>query len=380
MGTDFEAEGLLDGLDGPAREARLELLRRLASDGYELEELRAAAGDGRLALLAVERTLSGGTSRYTEGEITERTGLDPDFLKRLWRALGMAVADKEDRAFTDSDLEAAERVKAFRDGGLEDDDIIELSRVMGRSMYGVAAAIGEVFRETYQQPGDDELSLALRYAEAARSLTPMLGPMLEHVLSLQQRSIIDQVAVDGAALAEGRMANSEEVAVCFADLVDFTKLGESVEAAQLGAVADRLEELAGDVAEPPVRLIKTIGDAVMLQSRDTDELLAAALAIVEAADAEGEGFPQLCAGVAQGEALPRAGDWYGRPVNLASRITGIARPGSVLVAGEVKDAVQRDFRFSFAGGRRIKGVGGEVKLYRARPPDAGNDGSAPTQL
>jgi adenylate cyclase len=118
-----------------------------------------------------------------------------------------------------------------------------------------------------------------------------------------------------------------------------------------------------------VRLIKTIGDAVMLQSSDTDELLAAALAIVDAADAEGEGFPQLCAGLARGEALSRAGDWFGRPVNLASRITGIARPGTVLVAGEVKDAVQRDFRFSFAGGRRIKGVDGEVKLLRARPPE-----------
>ena len=278
----------------------------------------------------------------------------------------MAIGDPNERAFTDADLEAAERVKAFRDAGMEDDRIIEISRVMGRSMYGVAASIGAVFRDTYQQPDDDEMSLAQRYAEAARSMTPMLGPMLEHVLLLQQRSLINQAAVEGTALAGGRIADAEEVAICFADLVDFTKLGESVEPAELGAVADRLEELAGDVAEPPVRLIKTIGDAVMLQSRDTDELLEAALAIVEAADAEGQGFPQLCAGVARGEALARGGDWYGRPVNLASRITGIARPGSVLVAGEVKDAVQRDYRFSFAGGRKIKGVDGEVKLFRAR--------------
>jgi len=369
MTIDFEAEGLLDGLDGPAREARRELLERLASDGYGLDELRDAARDGRLPLVAVERTLGGGEPRYTEGEIAERTGLQVEFLHRLWRALGMALADGDAPAFTDADMEAAQRVKAFREAGLDDDDILELSRVMGRSMYGVASAIGEVFRETYQQPGDDELSLALRYAEAARGLTPMLGPMLEHVLLVQQRSLIDQVAVEGSALAEGRLADSEEVAICFADLVDFTKLGESVAPAELGAVADRLEELAGDVAEPPVRLIKTIGDAVMLQSADSDELLAAALAIVRAADAEGEGFPQLCAGLARGEALSRAGDWYGRPVNLASRITGIARPGSVLVDGSVREAVRRDFSFSFAGARRIKGVDGEVKLFRARSPE-----------
>ncbi|HZI91971.1 MAG TPA: adenylate cyclase regulatory domain-containing protein [Thermoleophilaceae bacterium] len=371
MAIDFEAEGLLDGLDGPARKARLELLESLHGDGYELDSLREAADDGRLALLAVERILGGGSPTRTQQDIAERTGLDIEFLQRLWRALGMALADPDERAFTDADLEAAERVKAFREAGMDDDRILEISRVMGRSMYGVAASIGEVFRETYQQPGDDEMSLAQRYAEAARAMTPMLGPMLEHVLLLQQRSLIDQVAVETTVLAGGKMADSEEVAVCFADLVDFTKLGESVAPAELGAVADRLEELAGEVAEPPVRLIKTIGDAVMLQSRDTDELLAAALAIVEAADSEGEGFPQLCAGVARGEALPRAGDWYGRPVNLASRITDIARPGSVLVDGEVKDAAQRGFRFSFAGGRRIKGVDGEVKLYRARAPEEG---------
>ena len=177
MAIDFQAEGLLDGLDGPAREARRELLERLASDGYELDELRerrarraAAAGGGR-------------ARRWAEGRLATPSARSPsapdsrlDFLRRLWRALGMALADGDERAFTDADLEAAERVKAFRDAGLDDDRILELSRVMGRSMYGVAAAIGEVFRETYQQPGDDELSLALRYAEAARGLTPMLGP------------------------------------------------------------------------------------------------------------------------------------------------------------------------------------------------------------
>ncbi len=146
----------------------------------------------------------------------------------------------------------------------------------------------------------------------------------------------------------------------------FTSLGESVAADELGAVAERLEEMAVEVAEPPVRLIKTIGDAVMLGSRDTDALLAAALRLVEAADQESERFPQLKAGVARGEAIGRAGDWYGRPVNLASRITDIARPGSVLASEEVKDAAEGDYDWSFAGARRIKGVDGEVKLFRVR--------------
>ena len=80
--------------------------------------------------------------------------------------------------------------------------------------------------------------------------------------------------------------------------------------------------------------------------------------------------PPLRAGVAHGQALSRGGDWYGRPVNLAARITGFARPDSVVVAQDVMDAVEsadeNDFRFSFAGKRRFKGIEGEVPVHRVR--------------
>ena len=89
----------------------------------------------------------------------------------------------------------------------------------------------------------------------------------------------------------------------------------------------RLGELAAAVVEPPVRLVKMIGDAAMVVGPEPGPVVEAALALVEAAENEGEDFPLLRAGVASGQALARAGDWYGRPVNLASRITAIARPG-----------------------------------------------------
>jgi adenylate cyclase len=156
------------------------------------------------------------------------------------------------------------------------------------------------------------------------------------------------------------------VTVCFADLVGFTRLGEEVPPDELGRLAVRLEALATEVAEPPVRLVKTIGDAAMLASPDPEPLLGAALGLIEAADSEGEDFPQLRAGAALGQALPRAGDWYGRPVNLASRITGIARPGSLLVERELRESVVDGYRWSFAGERKLKGIRGGVPLYRAR--------------
>ena len=365
MAIDFENEGLLEGLEGTTREARRELLEQLANDGVGLEELREATEEGRLPLLPVER-LIGGDERYSLEQIVELSGLAAPFLERLWRALGLAMPDAGEQRFTEADLDAARRVKAFRDAGLSEESILEIGRVMSRAMANVAATIGNVFIDTYLQPGDNERDLALRYAAASKELVPMLGPVLEHVLQVQQVGLIRQAAVDASSLESGHLPGAVEMSICFADLVGFTKLGENLDAIELGRVAERLEELAGEVADGPVRLVKTIGDEVMLASRDNDALLDSALALVESADEEDEGFPPLRAGMARGDVLGRGGDWYGRPVNLASRITDIARPGSVLADGAVKEAASGDLSWSFAGKRRLKGLDAEAVLFRAR--------------
>ena len=76
-------------------------------------------------------------------------------------------------------------------------------------------------------------------------------------------------------------------------------------------------------------------------------------------------LPALRAGIAFGPALLRAGDFYGHSVNLASRVTGIARPESVLCTTEVHDAAAEQFEWSFAGRHRLKGIPERVPLYRA---------------
>ena len=89
---DFESEGLLDGVEGEAREARLKLLRELAEEGVSLDELRVAVAEERLAVIPVERVLSGGGERFNAAEVAERAGIDREFLERDWRALGMALS------------------------------------------------------------------------------------------------------------------------------------------------------------------------------------------------------------------------------------------------------------------------------------------------
>jgi adenylate cyclase len=129
-------------------------------------------------------------------------------------------------------------------------------------------------------------------------------------------------------------------------------------------VIGKFGELAADAADAQVRLVKTIGDAAMLVSREPGALVGAALALLEAVDAAD--LPSLRAGVACGRALPRAGDLYGHAVNLASRVTSIARPASVLCTKEVRDAAPEQYDWSFAGRHRLKGIGDSVPLYRAR--------------
>jgi adenylate cyclase len=243
--------------------------------------------------------------------------------------------------------------------------------VIGLAMSQIAAANNALVGDAMLRAGDTELEAAHRYVDAANALRPLVAPTLEHALNLHFREALRQAAVGHAELASGRLPGSQRVTACFADIVGFTRLGEELPPEELGGVTGRLASLAGDVAKPPVRLVKMIGDAAMLVSPDTQSLLRAALALVEAADAEGGGYPVLRAGVASGPALSRAGDWYGRPINLASRITAIARPGSVLAAADVRAAASDGFSYSFAGERRLKGIQGAVKLYRVRVDTSG---------
>jgi adenylate cyclase len=126
------------------------------------------------------------------------------------------------------------------------------------------------------------------------------------------------------------------------------------------------EELVEDATRSPVRLVKTIGDAAMLAAPEAPAVLDAVIELVEGSRAD-DARPLLRGGIASGEALPRAGDWYGRPVNLASRLTAFARRGSVVAAKDVREAAGDRYEWSFAGSRRFKGVGGEVEVYRVRP-------------
>ena len=364
VGIDFQAEGLLDGADD--RDARLELLRVLENEGFTLDELREAAANDRLALLPVERILAGDGPRYTQEELAEKTGLPIEFLNEAARALGVPVREPGERTITEEELELSHSAKLLLDAGLPEEAFLELTTVMSRSMANIAATFVSVFGDALLQPGDTERDLGLRYAETMRNLGPLAAPTLEQMFNLRLRERMREAVIGRAELESGRLAGSQTVTVGFVDIVGFTKLGEDVGPDDVGTVVRRFERAVSEAVEPPVRLVKTIGDAAMLVAPEPAPVVEAVLCLVERSQEEA---PLLRGGVALGEGLPRAGDWYGRPVNLASRITSFARRGSVLTSKEVRDAVGDGYSWSAAGSQRFKGVKGSVDVFRVRRPD-----------
>jgi adenylate cyclase len=194
----------------------------------------------------------------------------------------------------------------------------------------------------------------------------MLGQMMDDLIRLQLRHTFEAEAVNSGERAAGRLPGARLVTVAFADLAGFTKLGEALPAEELEHVASRLAEIAHDVATAPVRFVKSIGDAVMLVCFEPAPLLEAVLDLADAAAAID--LPRLRIGLASGCAVSRAGDWFGSPVNVASRVTGAAQPGTTLVDEATRDAVTNPqaFEWSPVGARRLKGVSAELKLFRVR--------------
>ena len=367
MSIDFAGEGLLDGLEGEARTERLALLEELAAEGVPLSELRRTTASGTVIFLPADRVIVG-EERYTAAQVSAMSGVEEDFLVAARRAMGLPVPDPGEALYTEAEVASAKRTLLAREAGISDEEILELMRVLGRGLSQAAESLRLLPLKLVLEPGLSERDLATRYAQAAEALYPMVDPLVSNILALHLRHTAQSEAISALERRGGQLPGSREIAVCFADLVGFTRLGEEVAPEQLGHLAVRLEALSSEVATPPVRLVKTIGDAAMLASPEPEPLLEAALMLIDAADAEGEDFPQLRAGAALGRAVPRAGDWFGRPVNLASRITAIARPGSVLAEREVHDAVQSAYAWSYAGERRLRGIREPVRLFRARRP------------
>ncbi len=252
----FEREGLLDGLEGRDREARLALLQKLAADGFAIEELKRAAAENRLGLLPIDRVLAG-EARYTPREIAERSGLPLEFLMAVRRAIGLAVPEPDDRTVGDEDLEAAIVFARLRAAGLPDDGLLEVTRVLGTGLAQGAEAMRMLVARWLLPQGVDEHELSSLTVKAARELLPLAAPLLQYTLTVHMRDQLRNQQYGLLELSDGASTSTRHVFVGFADLVGFTWLGERIDINELGRLLGRLTDIALEAVRPPTRLVVT---------------------------------------------------------------------------------------------------------------------------
>jgi len=363
---DLEAAGLLDGLDGTARTERAELVEWLVSKGYTAERIRESFAP---MLLATRGAMGDDGTLVSARQISEDAGLDLDLLERMMRAVGLPrVEDPDAVVFPRFDGDAFANARKFLDVGITADQVVLILQVLAEGLTRAAEVMRYAALAAVLKPGATELDTAKATEALVEQVAPLLGPMVEDTLRLQLLHIMETEAVTNTERAEGLpLPGARLVTIAFADLVGFTRLGEAVPPEDLEKLAHRLADVAREVAEPPVRYVKSIGDEVMLVSSDPVAMLDAVLDLLDATEAD-EDFPRLRVGLATGMAVSRAGDWFGSSVNLASRVTGASRPGAVLVSESTREAIGEadQFDWSFAGERRLKNIKDDVKLFRAR--------------
>jgi len=370
---DPNIEELLGDLEGSARAERAELIEWLFEQGVTADEIRNAFAP----MLLISRRVMGDDGTYMSArEISESYGIDLELLQRVQRAIGLSRVDDPDAVVhMRADGVAATYAQRFIEMGLNPDNIVLVVRVLAEGLAHAAEVMRYTALASILRPGATELEIAKGSQALVTQIKPLLGPMIEDMLFMHLRHSMETEAVNASERAAGApLPGARHITVAFADLVGFTRLGEEVPAEELGQLANRLADLARDVAVPPVRFIKTIGDAVMFVCTDPAPLLDAVIKLVEITDSDND-FPRLRAGIAGGSAVSRAGDWFGSPVNLASRVTAVARPGAVLAAESTRDELGDDagFSWSLAGGRHLKGIKGEVRLFRARRGDGATE-------
>jgi adenylate cyclase len=282
--------------------------------------------------------------------------------KRFWRALGLPEVDDEEAAFHENDVEALRLLRTISETGVPTEELLGVARVYGQSLSRVADAETRIFHEHFVEPllREDERSQGLeeRLAPLVESFLDGLAKQLDYVHRQHLVVALQQLVTD---VPGGKAQRS---AIGFADLAGYSSLARRADVEEVERMIERFEDIAIEFCSAPkVRLVKMLGDAVMFVSNDPAAALDAASALVRSV-AEDDVLEEARAGLDIGEVVPRGGDYFGAPVNIAARVTSFARPGTVVVTDELLTSLEEGSRGSSTiGTRRLKGVG-KVKLHK----------------
>jgi adenylate cyclase len=344
------------------------IVARLRERGYPLKEIRRATEEGRLAFGYIEGLFPSVDERvYTVRQAARETGLEPALVERVVAALGMNPAQAE--ALSSADVQLLRYVAAVLEARLPLVAMLQLVRVYGQAMAQVADAEVRLFHLYVHEPlmrsGASGMEMADEMLAIAGETLPLASPVMDQVHQRYLQYFVEQDVVghmeselDGDAADLGRL----RVAIAFADLAGYTRLTE--EEGELEAVdaVERFVEAVETTLPEDARVIKTIGDEVMIVGSDPAALTDWAV-----------GFQQLQSepplpriGIHYGDALYRDGDYYGRDVNITSRVAARSAGGEVLVTRPVVERAGSHLEFERIAEVRLKGFTESTEIFLAR--------------
>lgn len=301
---------------------------------------------------------------YTGPQIADAAGLELEMCRRLVRALGLPDAPDDDVEFDDRDLGVLKTIRLLLEQGYSERDMITVARTYGQSISRIGFAEARLFRQTFVDPLVEQGLDAPEIHEKVGEVVPELLDLLDEMLSTVHRRHL-AVALQQVTGADST-GPTAVLSAGFVDLVGFSRLSNDLESDDLEDLVASFETMAIErCVDAGAQVVKVLGDAVMFVASSADAAVAAALAIVTGADADAD-LPQARAGLDHGEVHPLGGDYFGRPVNIAARLTNFARPGTVVVSSDLIESLASERDTSRIGRTRLKGVG-SILAYKINP-------------
>jgi len=348
--------------------AHARLVARLRERGHPLDDIREAGRSGRLAFGYIEDLFPPRVGALSVEEAAERSGLEPALVQRIFSSMGLSGG--AGLQITEDDLQLLRYIADVLSAGFPLVAFLQLVRVYGQAMAQIADAEVRLFHLYVHEPlirdGVPGLEMAEEMEELARDLLPLAAPIMNHMHQRFLGHFVEQDVIghmesdlDAPTLDLGRL----RVAIAFADLAGYTRLTETQGEEEAVGAVERFVEAVEETLPDDARVIKTIGDEVMIVSSDPGSLTDWAVGF-QTLVAQERPLPRI--GIHSGATIYRDGDYYGREVNLAARVAARSAGGEVLVTRPIVDAAGSHLEFELIAEVKLKGFSSPTELFLAR--------------
>jgi len=364
-------EGLVPQYEGtwtPAAASHVRIVARLRERGHTVQRIREASQSGKLAFGYIDELLPSSEARYTLRQAARELDVEEALIERLVAAMGLNALSSEE--ISQEDLQVLRYGAEVLAAGLPLPALLQIVRVYGQAMAQVADAEVRLFHLYLHEPlmreGVPGVEVAQAMEGMTREMLPFAVPFINYLHGRMLGYFVEQDVIghiesdldDEETAEEGRM----RVAIAFADLAGYTKLTEEQGEAEAVGAVERFVETVEQTLPIDARVIKTLGDEVMVVGADAGALTSWAVALAAQLPA---GSPPPRIGIHSGAAIYRDGDYYGREVNRAARVVARAAGGEVLVTRPVVDGASRldGLEFELIGEVVLKGFTEPTELF-----------------